>query len=157
MESKSMFNNSVDENNGMQLLPQSIEYLREAAKWAKFLSILGFIGIGFLVLGSFFIGAAMSAMYGGLGIPGLSSGAITVFYLVIAVIAFFPVYFMYKFSVDTTNAINANNTEILASGLGYIKSYFKFNGIMAIIALSIYAFIFIIMIITVVAAGVSTL
>lgn len=154
MESKSIFDSSNYTNSSLELTWSSISFLREAAKWAKFLSILGFIGIGFIVIFSFFAGAifSMNPLYSEANIPGF---LFTIIYLIVAVIAFFPTYFMYKFADDVKNAINLNNTEKLTSGLGSLKSYFKFNGILAIIVLSSYVFFFIVMIITLVAAGVS--
>lgn len=37
-------------NSNLQLTAQSQSFLKETAKWAYFLSILGFVGIGLLIL-----------------------------------------------------------------------------------------------------------
>ncbi|MEY3444664.1 MAG: hypothetical protein RLZZ519_2945, partial [Bacteroidota bacterium] len=37
-------------DGGLQLSQNSTSFLESTAKWARFLSILGFIGIGFMVL-----------------------------------------------------------------------------------------------------------
>lgn len=137
MENRSMFNDTTG-GNDLQLTYQSIEFLRETAKWAKFLSILSFISLGFLLIASFFMGSVISTVYEGSGV-NVPSVFITGFYLIMALIGFFPTYYMYKFSVDTDRAITSNNTEALTRGLGFIKSCFKFTGILSIIVLVLYA------------------
>jgi hypothetical protein len=76
--------------------------LREFAKWGKFLSIIGFIFIGLIVL----IGVFAGSMMGALGnLAGGSSeamagmgGAMAAIYIVIALIYFFPVLYLYQSS-----------------------------------------------------------
>ena len=41
----------------LQLNESAKGFLKEAAKWAYFLSILGYVGIGFIVLAAIFAGA----------------------------------------------------------------------------------------------------
>ena len=50
---------------------------------------------------------------------------------------------MYKFSNDTKIALQNNDDDLLATGLGYLKSHHKFLGIMMIVVLSLYALIFV--------------
>ena len=52
MENETISENQ--ENSGISLNEEIKEYLMETAKWAKFLSILGFIGIGLMFLGVLF-------------------------------------------------------------------------------------------------------
>ena len=70
-------------NTDLVITTQSKNYLLYAAKWAGFLSIIGFISLGLMILGGLFI-----------GIAGGSSqfGIIGFIYLGMAVIYFFPIY-----------------------------------------------------------------
>lgn len=43
-------------NSNLQLTEESKSFLREIAKWAYFLSILGFVGVGFMVILALFYG-----------------------------------------------------------------------------------------------------
>jgi hypothetical protein len=135
-------------NNEMQLNTSALEFLKESAKWSKFLAIMGFIGIGFMVLAAIFMGAFMSM------IPttaestefnplGAMKGFISVLYLIMAVLYFFPVFYLYKYANDTKNAIQNNDSELLSNGLGFLKSHHKFLGIMMIVILSLYVLMFI--------------
>ena len=48
------------QNNGIQLNASALEFLRESAKWSKFLSIMGFVGIGLMVVAAIFMTTVMS-------------------------------------------------------------------------------------------------
>ena len=120
-----------------------IKYIKESANWAQFLSILGFIVIGFMLLGSIFAGTMFSQFdeFGVLPFPSFLFGLI---YLIVAIIYFFPIYYLYKFSSEVKRAINLKNSMALESGLKNLKSHYKFLGIATIVVLAIYILAFII-------------
>lgn len=133
------------QNNGMQLNASALEFLRESAKWSKFLAIMGFIGIGFMVLAAIFMSTIMATLPNENSIPlaGAMKGFLGGIYLVMAALYFFPVYYLYKFSNDTKIALQTNNDDLLATGLGHLKSHYKYLGIMMIVILSLYALVFV--------------
>nr|WP_309757829.1 hypothetical protein [Flavobacterium sp.] len=57
-----MEEHSITENLEMKLNESAKDFLKETAKWAYFLSILGYVGIGFIVLAGLFAGTLFSAM-----------------------------------------------------------------------------------------------
>lgn len=119
---------------------QAASYLSEAAKWARFLAILGFILCGLMALGSFFLGTIISeAMMTYTGNAGAFGGAaFTIMYLGIALLLFFPTLYLYKFATKVKNAVRSNDQQALDISLKNLKSFFKFHGIVAIITLSFY-------------------
>ena len=130
--------------NTLELTPASRNFLLETAKWSKFLSIVGFVFLVILIIAAFGIGFFFNSMssefdeFGGAG--GMIGGtAITVLYLFMALIYFFPTYYLFQFSVKTTRAINASNTIELTDGLENLKSCFKYWGILMVIILGFYA------------------
>jgi hypothetical protein len=131
----------------LELNGRAINYLREAAKWGKFIGIIGFVMIGIFVVFAVFMGAifggtaAMSNMSYGMG--AMSGGMITGTYLVMALIYFFPTLYLYRFSVRTARALRDSNSELLTDGVGQLKSMFKFMGILMIVIIGLYAIIFI--------------
>lgn len=139
--------NTSFENFEMQLNETAKGFLRETAKWAYFLSIIGYIGLGLIVLLAIFAGTIFSSLgnMGGMGTMNAMGGGtfITVFYLVFAVIYFFPIYYLNKFASNMKAAFRDNNTELLTSSLGYLKSHYKFIGIFTLIIVSLYALIFV--------------
>ena len=125
----------------LQLDQPSTAYLGEAAKWAKFLAIMGFIFCMLFVVFALFagtiMGAAMSAA--GSGIPSMfGSGIVTVFYLLIAALYFFPCLYLFKFSSQLQDAIRDHEQNKLQGSFKNLKSCFKFLGILTIISIAIY-------------------
>ncbi len=131
----------------MYLTENSKSYLKEIAKWAYFLSILGFIGIALLVLLALFMGTLFSklgSLGGGVAAIGLLGGGfITILYLIIAVFYFFPVYYLYQFASKAKVAFVTDNNEQLNASFEYLKSHYKFIGIFTLCILILYALIFV--------------
>ena len=96
-------------------------FLLETCKWARFLSILGFIGIGFMVIGGIVFGSFMGLMASKVnsgaeqGILILSGGMTTVIYVIIAIMYTFPVLYLFRFSTKTKYALLSENMESLNS------------------------------------------
>lgn len=138
---------TIVENFDLKLNETAKGFLKETAKWAYFLSILGYIGIGFLVIIAVFAGTIFSTI-GYMGedkSPFRAFGGvfITVLYLIIAALYIFPVYYLNKFAVNMKNALTENNTELLATSLEYLKSHYKFIGIMMLVMFALYALVFV--------------
>ncbi|HUZ61998.1 MAG TPA: DUF5362 family protein [Hanamia sp.] len=134
-------------SNDLQISPISQNFLSEAAKWGKFLSIIGFIFCGVLAIAAFFAPALYSRLstfsdvYSNLG--NAFSTLITVIYLALAVLLFFPCYYLNKFSLKMRLALNSVNQENFEDSLKNLKSLLKFYGIFTIVILSFYVLIFI--------------
>src|ERR1700733_7444260 len=86
---------------------ESTGYLTETARWGKFLAIVGFIYCGLIAIFSFFAGSILAnnpavAAYPGTEVRSVSmiGGAfLTMLYLIIAVIYFFPCLYLLRYSV----------------------------------------------------------
>lgn len=132
----------MENQNNLTLNDLAVDSLRESAKWTMFLSILGFIFIGLMLVGGAIATVAFSAMPDespyGYNPFGAIKGFIGIIYLVMAALYFFPVLYLYKFSKATKEALSYNNSELLAEGLQNLKSHYKFVGIMTIVILSFY-------------------
>ena len=126
---------------------ESESFLKETAKWAYFLSILGFVFIGIIVLMALFVGSIISkfgAMGGNIPIMGNMGGFIILPYLSIIILYFFPIYYLFLFSSKAKKAFKNNDNEQLNESFQYLKSHYKFMGILALIFLIVYGFIFLI-------------
>ncbi|WP_333809683.1 DUF5362 family protein [Flavobacterium sp.] len=118
--------------------------LREGAKWTFFLAIMGFIGIGFMVLAGIFMTITLSAIpdqMGDLGFFGAMKNFMSLFYLLMAVLYFFPIYYLYKYSSKIKTALQFNDTNLLADAFVNLKAHHKFLGISVIVILSLYLLI----------------
>ena len=137
-----MEEHSITENLEMKLNESAKDFLKETAKWAYFLSILGYVGIGFIVLAGLFAGtlfSAMGKMNPAMSSMGSSFGIImAVVYLLIAALYFFPVYYLNKFASNAKIACATNDSDKLTISFQYLKSHYKFIGIMTLVVFSLY-------------------
>ena len=84
-----------------------------------------------------------------MGAMGSSFGKVmAVVYLLIAALYFFPVYYMNKFEPTAKAAFTNNDSKILTTSFRYLKSHYKFIGIMALVIFALYLLMFVGMIVT---------
>ena len=120
---------------------RSKEFLKETAKWTKFLAILGFVGIGFMVLGSLVMLFAPSSLMSNGDFPFGGKIFMMLLYLAFAVLYYFPISYLYQFSENTKKAIENNDNNAIRDAFEFLKSHYKFMGILTIILLAFYAII----------------
>lgn len=143
----------------LQIDHQGNNFLAEAAKWGKFLSIMGFIFCGLMAIFALFAGTLMASMMPGLGSAegtsaAIGGGFVTVLYLILALIYFFPCLYLFNFSSKMQVALRSNQQDILNTAFRNLKSCFKFMGILTIVILSFWVLAIIIGIGAGIAAGV---
>lgn len=124
--------------DNLRLDSQSLEYLRETAKWAKFIAIVGFVMIGLMVLIAFFMGAFLSAFSQDMPSP-IPASFFTVLYLILAGVYVFPVLYLFRFATKMQIAINKQDQQYLQDSLSNLKSHYKFIGIVMLIFIGLYA------------------
>src|SRR4051812_43436789 len=103
-------------------------YLLDTARWSKFLAVLGFVFLGLLLVAGFFSGVILSNTYSRLGAT-VPSGLLFVVYAVLAVLYFFPTWYLFKFSVRIKPALLTNDQQGFNSALSYLRNAFRFVGI----------------------------
>jgi hypothetical protein len=151
-----MENNQDLLQNDLVIDSSAHTYLKETAKWAKFLGILGFIASGIIVIASFFIGSIF-AKFNNMATPdapnpmgammGAFGGTITVIYLLLGVLVFFISLFLFRFGAKMKIALQNPDQDVLNLSLKNLKNYFRTHGIIAVIYLSIVALALIIVLI----------
>jgi hypothetical protein len=130
-------------NTGILLTETMLRFLYEASPWLRFIGILGYIGCGFMVLGGLLGGAGFAAMFSTLGLSSGLGGIISVAYLALAALFFFPAHFTFMFGYKIRNFRFSNSTEDLELAFKNNKSFWKFIGILSIIYLALIPFAFI--------------
>ena len=135
--------NNLHVENGENLVIdwRSKEFLKETAKWTKFLAILGFVGIGLMVLGSLVMLFVPSSLMSNGDFPFGGKIFMMLLYLAFAVLYYFPISYLYQFSENTKKAIENNDNNAIRDAFEFLKSHYKFMGILTIILLSFYAII----------------
>jgi len=130
------------EENQLYVSTEMKSDLLSISKWTKFLAILGFVGIGFMLIAGFIMvvsSAMMSYMYQ----DSMVMIIIAVVYVIFAVVYFFPVLYLMRSAVDLGKGVESNNNEMLASGVKNMKAHFKYMGIMIIATIGLYILIII--------------
>ena len=132
---------------GLSIDPAAKAQLSEAARWARFLSIVGFIVIGLIVLIGIFAGSLISSMMSsGVGnnpVGGAASGIwgsfLIIVYILVAALYFFPCLFLYRFATKMKVALASDDQESLNTSFQNLKKLLRFIGILTIIVLAFYA------------------
>lgn len=122
---------------GLRLNAEMLGYLRDSARWARFLAIVGFIFIGLMIIGALFMGAFMTQL-GGYGASAGIGGFIVIGYLVLAVVYFFPILYLYRFGTSMRNAMSTHDNILLAESFSNLRKHYNFLGILTAIILVLY-------------------
>ena len=140
-----MINNPITQLEQLTITNAAKNFLKETAKWTKFLAIIGFILIGLMLI----IAAFSTTIFNLLGTmqPGMPANlglTMAVTYLVLAIIYFLPVYYLLQFSMKLKKALSTKNDETLAKAFEMLKSHYKFIGVFTIITLSLYTLLIVV-------------
>jgi uncharacterized membrane protein YjgN (DUF898 family) len=125
-------------------------HLSEAAKWAKFLAICGFIFLGLMVVYGIVVSFVVVKMANTMSrfdttanensLKNMMGIGMIIFYLVFAVIAFFPYYFLLRFANKMKAALISNDQDALNGSFQNLKILYRYMGILMIISLVLIAF-----------------
>lgn len=142
----------VHEATGMPITPKTKDYLKEIQKWALFFAIAGFVSVGMLVLAAVFMPSLLTATSGLTNPPPGTTAAIGFMYIIMAVLYFVPTLYMLNFSRRLKSALLRDDSGELVTAFKFLKSHFKFIGILIIVFLSLYVVIILIAILASMAA-----
>jgi len=136
---------------GLSIDPAAKMHLSEAARWARFLAIVGFVMIGLIVLVGIFAGSIMGTLMGNAGAGnelgnlrvtgGIMGSFLIIFYILIAALYFLPCLFLYRFATKMKTALAADDQETLNTSFQNLKKLLRFMGIMTIIGLAFYGIV----------------
>jgi hypothetical protein len=117
-----------------------------------FLSVLGFVFLGLMVVLALFIGTIFSKLTS-ISVAMnptmvIGTGFFSVIYLLIALLSFFPIYYLLQFSYKIKIAFRDDDNDLLNASFEYLKVHYKFIGIMALIFACFYGFIILMGLIT---------
>lgn len=139
-----MIHNPITQLEQLTLTSASKSFLRETAKWAKFLAIIGFVLTGLLLVFAIFASTIFDMIPKTQGIPNEIGLTMVIPFLILAIVYFFPMYYLLQFSNKIKRALATKNDATLASALEALKSHYKFIGVFTIITLSLYALLFVV-------------
>lgn len=148
MENQQIYQQEIQE---LRVTPEAKGYFVEAANWGTLLAILGYLFIALFVImailimavgGKFYENMEVFDQYYGMqeGVQAFKFGSAIsgIFMLLIAVLYFFPVYYLHQFSSKVKYGVNSLKQEAFSAGVKNLKSLFKFMGILTIIVFGFY-------------------
>ena len=123
----------------------SRSHLSEAAKWARFLAICGFIFLGLMIIYGIVFSFVIVDMANTMSqvdstprensLKDMMRIGMVIFYIFFAVIAFFPYYFLLRFANKMKAALISNDQEALNGSFQNLKILYRYMGILMIISL----------------------
>jgi hypothetical protein len=143
-QTSSLFSLSID--------PITKAHLADAARWARFLAICGFVLLGLMLLFGIFmmigmsseISSSISQEYGNNSMFGaMGMGVFVLGWIISALIIFFPLLYLLRFANRMRASLNGNDQQELNNSFQNLKAYFKYLGIITIIVLAFYAIAFV--------------
>ncbi len=134
------------ENSPLRIDYPGEENLKTAAKWGQFIAIVNYIGIGFLIVISIMLIAMNSSLQEYQDFNNYPMALIGIIYLVLAIIYFFPVYFLSRFCSKLKQAFINRDENILSKAFEYLKNLNLYMGIIYILSLLFMIFFIIIMV-----------
>ena len=145
------------ENKKVEIGQEALGYFDTTRKWTMFFAILGFVFLGLMLVFGLVAGtlirkftSGMSGMEGmeGMGSMGAAGGMASIMMIIVmlifAVIYFFPLFYLLKFSQHAKRAVASCDANEMTLAFKNIKSYWKYMGILVIILLAVYLIIFLI-------------
>ena len=132
------------ENRKIEIEQETLKHLNTTRKWAMFLAIIGFIILGLIVIIGLIAGTFLTAFNSGGKDLGIPESLMFVPILLLAVIYFFPVLFLFRFSKHTSHAVQTLDKLEFHKAIKNLKSCFVYIGVLLIIILSLYIVVLIV-------------
>lgn len=134
LEDKVLKNEATPPDNTTLIVSEKIKvYLTKVSKWGEFLAVMGYIGIGLIALGGLSV-LLLSERY----FPDDVYTGFAIFYLIFAVLLYFPTNYLNNFAKKIKKALHFNTQELLDEAFENLKSLFKFYFWYVIIAIIAY-------------------
>lgn len=122
----------------------TLKHLNTARKWAMFLAIISFIFIGLVGIIGLIAGTFLKAFSAGEKNLGIPDSLVYIPLIAMAVVYFFPVLFLFRFSKFSHRAILTFDKAMFHKAVKNLKYYFAYIGILIIIIFSIYIVVLIV-------------
>jgi magnesium-transporting ATPase (P-type) len=132
------------ENRKIEIEIDTLKHLNTARKWAMFLAIIGFIFLGLIIIIGLIAGTFLTAFSSGENGLGIPESLMFVPILLLAVVYFFPVLYLFRFSKHTSHAIQTYDKLELHKAMKNLKYYFAYIGVLIIAIFSLYIVVLII-------------
>ena len=118
----------------LKVTSHMIDSMRSTRPWTMFLSIVGFISVGFMVLAAMIImvvGSVLTQHF-----DGFPAALMGIMYIVMSFFYLVPSIYLFRYSSAIGRFLDSMAASEMESALAYQKSFWKFLGIVAIIMMA---------------------
>ena len=139
---------------GLTIDPAAKSYLHDAARWAKFLAIVGFVMCALILVFGFFAGSFYNEVYTSNRYEGFNPDVKVdrkavaigagIWYSIIALVSFFPCLFLFQFASKMKAALLSDDQPALTSSFQNLKKTFRYVTILTIIGLVFVLLVFLV-------------
>jgi len=144
-----MYIQESNEKNNIQVDDIAKSDLLETARWANFLSIMGFIVVGICFFAGI-IAVAINPQSSTYESP-MSLRFAGIECIIIAAVIFYPCFALNRFAVKMKTGFKLSDKEEFNAGISFLKGAFRYQGILTII----YLFLVVIIVFFAVVMGVA--
>jgi hypothetical protein len=116
----------------------TLKNLDTLRKWTMFLSVSGFIFLGLIIILGLITGIFLTFFNRSDKIPGLPDLLMIAIFIAVALINFFPVFFLFRFSKRTSIAVSTLDRKAMHRAIRDLKRFFIYLGVLLIVLLSVY-------------------
>jgi hypothetical protein len=125
----------------LYLTDEAVSHIATIRKWAMFFAVVMFLASGFLIIFGLLF-TVITRFAGELPAFGfVPVTALSVLYIGLGVVYFFPAYYLLRFSTYAKQAIAAANVTALTDALRNLKSHYVFIGVGTIVAIILYVLV----------------
>jgi hypothetical protein len=133
----------MNQNDGsifeISINEESQYYLRDIAKWAKFLAIVGLIMGGLVSLAGVFVMIAGPALSSLMGDMGIAISAMGIVYVLAGLLYIYPSLKQLKFANQIVQGFGKQDQTTITSAFQNLKAVFRYWGILTVIIIGLYA------------------
>jgi hypothetical protein len=122
----------------MELGEESLMTLNKIRKWTLFLSVSGFIFLGLIIILGLLTGTFLTAFNNTDEPAGISDFLLLAGFAAAALVNFFPIIFLYRFSSHAANAVKTRNSGDINKAFLYLKRFFIYIGLLIIVLFVLY-------------------
>jgi hypothetical protein len=129
---------NINEARKIEIGPDTLRYLNTLRKWTMFLAVSGFIFLGLILMLGIITGTFLTAFSRSDKIPGIPDMLLIGSFIGLALIVFFPILFLFRFSKHASNAVSSLDGKEFHRALKYMKLFFLFLGVLLILLILSY-------------------
>lgn len=130
--------------------PGTVKIMERTRPWVLFMSILGFVSVGFMILGG--IGVAIA----GVATQKPEFAIVAIVYPLLGLVYLFPSLHLYRYSTRIRVLMANAQVQQLDSALDAQRAFWKFVGVMTVIGFAVGLLVFMFAIVAGVMAGVKS-